>query len=70
MQTRYGDPACPPNRLLCVGELLTAWGDQSLQAMADRLRCGVCARPVERVAMVRATPAGRIIQPMRGGALL
>lgn len=68
IRTRCADPTCPPNRLVCVEEVLDARGEMSVEAMADQMRCSVCARSVTRVALVKSCKAGEVINPVRGAA--
>lgn len=68
IRTRCVDPTCPPNRLVCVEELMEARGEMSVSEMADYMRCSVCSRPVARVALVKSCTAGEVINPVRGAA--
>jgi len=69
IRTRCGDPLCPPNRLICVCDMLRAWGDITVRDMAGRMRCSVCGQPVRSAALLKSGPGGPTIHPVRGMAV-
>jgi len=68
IRARCGHPLCPPDRLICVGDVLGSRGDITLRDMADRLRCSLCGQAARSVALLRQEPSGPVIHPVRGGA--
>ena len=68
IRARCGDPLCPPNRLVCVADVLSARGDITVREMAGRMRCSVCGQIARTVALLKQGPAGQIVHPVRGGA--
>jgi len=68
IRARCGDPLCPPNRLVCVADVLSARGDITVREMADRMRCSVCGQIARSVALLKQGPSGQVVHPVRGGA--
>ncbi|ONG57871.1 hypothetical protein BKE38_03935 [Pseudoroseomonas deserti] len=69
-RSRCLDADCPPNRLIAVGDILAARGDVTLLGMAEGLRCHACGAKAGSVSLVLRSPAGEIVQPLRGRAAL
>ncbi|MDJ0391255.1 hypothetical protein QMO56_24390 [Roseomonas sp. E05] len=70
IRARCGDPLCPPNRLVCVGDMLSAWGDITVRDMTGRMRCSVCGQRAQSIVLLKGGTAGQVIHFVRGTAAL
>ena len=60
-----GDPTCPPERVLLVGEVLRARGDMRLADFARRLRCSGCQGAPHWIRLREHRPEGGYVdQPV------
>lgn len=67
IRARCGDAHCPPNRLICVREVLEARGDMTVRAMCARMRCSLCGKQASSVAFVKNGPGGQMVHSVTSG---